>query len=164
MDNIIQIHHITLHANIDFEFFTKNLESLIHSLESFMMSDVEAYPDMVKQRLLNLDAKKGFMLFNVRNHGKLLRMTEKPIRAKQYTVGNPLIAVELTSMDIRAALYLPLTVLVYGEGFDKIIIDYDQPSSLFAQFLNREIDVKAKDLDHNLYNLLYNAAEGKITE
>jgi hypothetical protein len=67
-------------------------------------------------------------------------------------------------MDIRAALYQPLTVLIYEEGFGKLNIIYDKPSSLFVQFGNSEIDEKAKDLDNNLYTLLNNAAEGKIID
>jgi uncharacterized protein (DUF302 family) len=59
--------------------------------------------------------------------------------------------------DIRAGLYAPLTVLVYQ--YEKgVRIDYDKPSSQFAQFENQKIDEVAQALDLKLRELLEDAA------
>ncbi len=56
------------------------------------------------------------MIFSVFDHGAALNMVNARQKAKQYLMGNPLTAIRMTQRDIRAALYAPLRVLVYGQG------------------------------------------------
>ncbi|MEH1931568.1 DUF302 domain-containing protein [Nostoc sp.] len=77
-----------------------------------------------------------------------------PKKAKQYVVGNPLIAIQMTQHDIRAALYAPLRVLVYKAADQSVYVEYDLPSSLFGQFGNAEVTKVAKSLDLKLVNLI----------
>jgi uncharacterized protein (DUF302 family) len=94
------------------------------------------------------------MLFNVQEHGKLLNIVGSPRKAKQYVLGNPLIAVTMTRCDIRAGLYAPLRVLVYEADDRSTRIEFDQPSSLFGQFNNPDVMIVAKSLDTKLANLI----------
>ena len=94
------------------------------------------------------------MLFNVRDHGKLLNIFGSPQKAKQYVIGNPLIAATMTRHDIRAGLYAPLRILVYGVDDQSTRIEFEQPSSLFGQFDNPDITKVARSLDTKLADLI----------
>jgi uncharacterized protein (DUF302 family) len=102
------------------------------------------------------------MLFNVQEHGKLLNIVGSPRKAKQYVLGNPLIAVTLTRHDIRAALYAPLRVLVYEADDQSTRIEFDQPSSLFGQFDNPDVTTVARSLDTKLTNLIKKAERSAV--
>ena len=54
-----------------------------------------------------MEGSSGLMLFWTSNHGHLLRLVSQTKAAIQYVVGNPLIAIQMTQHDIRAALYAP---------------------------------------------------------
>jgi uncharacterized protein (DUF302 family) len=83
-----------------------------------------------------------------------------PKKAKQYVVGNPLIAMTMTRHDIRAALYAPLRVLVYEAEDRTTRVEFDQPSSLFGQFDHPEVMSVGLSLDKKLANLIRKAEEG----
>ncbi len=97
------------------------------------------------------------MLFNIQDHGKLLKIFGTPRKAKQYVLGNPLIAITMTRHDIRAAGYAPLRMLVYEGDDQSTRVEYDQPSSLFGQFNNPEVTTVGQSLDAKLANLIKKA-------
>jgi uncharacterized protein (DUF302 family) len=90
------------------------------------------------------------MIFNAIDHGVLLRLAGKTALAKQYVVGNPLIALQMTQKDVRAGLYAPLRIYIREDGPNKSVIEYDLPLTLFGQFQNAEIDRVAMTLDQKL--------------
>ena len=75
-------------------------------------------------------------------------------QAKQYRIGNPLIAMQMTQLDIRAGLYVPLSILIYEDAEGKVMADYDLPSFILGQFGNKDIDAVAAELDQKLINLI----------
>jgi uncharacterized protein (DUF302 family) len=104
-----------------------------------------------------MEGSSGFMLFTVRDHGQLLSLQGKQAHARQYELGNPLFAVQMTKEDIRAAEYAPLRMLVYV-GDDKLThIDYDLPSTVFGRLHNAAVDKVAHGLDEKLATLVANA-------
>jgi uncharacterized protein (DUF302 family) len=78
-------------------------------------------------------------------------------KARQYVIGNPLIAVTMTRQDIRAGLYAPLRILVYEAEDRSTRVEYDLPSSLFGQFNDPEVTVIAQSLDKKLANAIKKA-------
>jgi uncharacterized protein (DUF302 family) len=99
----------------------------------------------------------GFMLFEARDHGTLLSLVGQKRKAVQYTVGNPLFAIEMTRHATGASLYAPLRVLVYVGEDDKTRIEYDRPSSLVGQFGDDRINRMAATLDQKLEHLAASA-------
>jgi len=97
-----------------------------------------------------IEGPLGLMIFNVIDHGLLLSLAGQPARAKQYVVGNPLIALQMTQKDVRAGLYAPLRIYIREDGPNKSVIEYDLPSTLFGQSQNAEIDRVAIMLDQKL--------------
>jgi uncharacterized protein (DUF302 family) len=104
--------------------------------------------------VIHLVGPSGMVLFMTWPLGLLLALKDRPAKARQYIVGNPLFAFKLVRHDIRAALDAPLRVLVDEDAEDKAVVEYDTPSSLFGWLQNPEIDSVAKSLDEKLANLV----------
>lgn len=104
-----------------------------------------------------MEGSSGFMLFAVRDHGQLFSLAGKQGLARQYEVGNPLIALQMTQVDVRAGEYAPLRIYVYAGEDHRTHIDYDLPSSVFGRFHSAGVDKVAKGLDEKLEALIANA-------
>jgi uncharacterized protein (DUF302 family) len=114
-------------------------------------------PAEVESRIHAMEGTSGFMLFEVRDHGQVLALKGIKASVKQYEIGNPLIAVEMTREDPRAGEYAPLRVCVYT-GEDRMThVDYDLPSTVFGRFKSARVDKVAKSLDEKLRALIANA-------
>ncbi|HEY3422821.1 MAG TPA: DUF302 domain-containing protein [Methanocellaceae archaeon] len=157
MERIIEVRHISLEVDADFESFTKNLERSLGRFDDSMYKGLETDPAIVQKRLEKAAGEEGLMLFTVREHGKLLNILGTPKKAKQYVLGNPLIAIRMTRHDIRAGLYAPLRMLVYEADDLSTRVEYDQPSSLFGQFNDPEVTAVAQSLDIKLANVIKKA-------
>jgi hypothetical protein len=72
-------------------------------------------------------------------------------------VGNPLIALQMTQVDVRAGEYAPLRILVYVGEDHLTHLDYDLPSSVFGRFHAAGVDKVSKGLDEKLEALIANA-------
>src|SRR5262245_4076110 len=116
------------------------------TVEETESGDTEA----AKAKIGAMAGPSGFMLFGTNDHGALLRLVGQKRKAVQYVVGNPLFALQMTRHDIRASLYAPLRVLLYENEEGKTCVEYDRPSSLFAQFGNDRITPTAAMLDRKL--------------
>jgi uncharacterized protein (DUF302 family) len=116
-------------------------------------------PAAARAKLEAMAGSSGFMLFRTADHGTLLRIVGRPRKAMQYTVGNPLFAIEMTQHAIAAALYAPLRVLLYETDDGKTCVEYDRPSSLFGQFGDDRVTHMAEVLDQKL-EALAKAATG----
>jgi uncharacterized protein (DUF302 family) len=104
----------------------------------------------VQDYIKGIEGPLGLMIFNAIDHGLLLRLAGKTARGKQYVVGNPLIALQMTQKDVRAGLYAPLRIYIREDGPNRSVIEYDLPSSLFGQFQNVEVDRVARMLNEKL--------------
>jgi uncharacterized protein (DUF302 family) len=116
-----------------------------------------ASPAEIEAKIHAMEGSSGLMIFAVREHGKLLSLKGRQALARQYEVGNPLVALEMTQHDVVAGEYAPVRIYVYV-GEDQLThIDYDLPSSFFGRFKSKEIDEVAKGLDQKLANLVTTA-------
>lgn len=157
MDRTIEILHISMEVKADFEGFTQAFEQSLGRFDDSLVHGLETDPRAAEERLSKAAGEEGMMLFNIREHGKLQNIYGKFKNAKQYVVGNPLIATTMTRHDIRAGLYAPLRLLVYEADDHLTYIEFDKPSSLFGQFDNPEVTAVARSLDEKLLNLIKKA-------
>lgn len=157
MEHTIEVQHVTLEVDADFESFTGALERSLGRFDNSMYKGLENNPAAVRKRLEKAAGEEGLMLFTIREHGKLLNIFGAPKKAKQYVLGNPLIAIRMTSHDIRAGLYAPLRIFVYESDDHSTWVEYDRPSSLFGQFDDPEITAVARSLDVKLSNVIKKA-------
>ena len=154
---ITTIPHIALSLKSSFSSFTVKLEKLLGHFDPKVLRAYAKNPQVLKERLTAMQGFENLMLFDVEDHGSLLIIYGKTQKAKQYLIGNPLIAASMTHIDIRAALYAPLRVLVY-EGADHLLhIEYDLPSAQFGQFKNSSVTAVGKSLDNKLMQLIREA-------
>jgi len=116
-------------------------------------------PTKIEAQSRATEGTSGLMIFAKYEHGGLLALRGKKAAATQYVIGNPLVALEMTQVDIRAGEYAPLRLLVYTGEDGKTHVDYDLPSSVFGRFQSQAIDAVAKGLDEKLERLVKNALQ-----
>ena len=154
----VQVLHRSATYQADFARFTQSLEKILGHFPPDVQQDVVERPKKAEERLRAAEGAQGLMIFMVFDHGAALNMVGARRNAKQYLIGNPLTAIQMTQHDIRAALYAPLRVLVYEQSEGHTVVEYDQPSSLFGQFGRQDVTSVALGLDAKLEQVLVQAA------
>jgi uncharacterized protein (DUF302 family) len=157
MERSITVRHISLEIKADFDRFTRALEHALGRFDEVLLAELDTDPQSVTERLKEAAGEDGLMLFNIIDHGKLLNIFGSPKKAKQYVLGNTLIAAMMTRHDIPAGLYAPLRLLVYEADDGSTRFEFDQPSSLFGQFDNPAVTAVARSLDTKLAGLINKA-------
>ncbi|SDC83015.1 protein of unknown function DUF302 [Cupriavidus sp. YR651] len=155
----VSVTHMTLDVSVPFEPFTQHFEALLGRFDPSATKLIASDPAAAEARLAQMEGDQGLMIFMIQNHGALLALAGLKGHAKRYHVGNPRIALQMTQHDIRAGLYAPLSVLVYETAPGRIRVEYDQPSTLFGQFGNRDVGVIGKALDDKLARVIEHAAQ-----
>ena len=153
VQSTISVRHVSFSIEKTFSETCSRFESRMGRIDyaAFDKMLSERKPEMaVRDHIKGIEGPLGLIIFNVIDHGVLLSLAGKIARAKQYVVGNPLFALQMTEKDIRAGLYAPLRIYIREDGPDKSVIEYDLPSTLFAQFQNAEVDRVAMMLDQKL--------------
>ena len=143
-----------------FDAVTKAIESQLGKFDTAAFNSLMKPPlDAAKAEagIRAMEGSSGFMLFALRDHGQLLGLKGKDSSARQYEVGNPLFAVEMTQADVRAGEFAPLRMYVYVATDNLTHVTYDLPSSLFGRFKSPQVDAVAKGLDQKLEKLVTNA-------
>ena len=157
MSTLIEVHHQMVKATSSFDDFTRQLEAALGRFDPTVLQKAGTEPTVVAAQLKAMEGEQGLMLFNIEDHGQALAVVGAPRKARQYVLGNPLIAMSMTRLDLRAALYAPLHVLVYEAPDQAVYIEYDLPSSLFGQFGNAAVTEVAQELDEKVVKLLAKA-------
>jgi hypothetical protein len=98
-------------------------------------------------------------IFQVRDHGALLKIAGKARNALQYDIGNPVTASLMTRHRLSAGLYAPIRVMLYENDTGRGVFEYDQPSTTFGQFGDERVTAVARGLDAALERALVGAAE-----
>ena len=152
----VKVQHRSLLIERGYEEFTERLEQI---LGRFVPSKLKGLtPEGAMEALKSMEGEQGFMIINIFDHGADLLMVGQPRKAKQYLIGNPLVAIQITRYDIRAALYAPLRVLVFESEPGCTVVEFDQPSTLFGQFGRNEVTAEAVESDGKLDRVIARAA------
>lgn len=154
----VPVLHRSLTVDGEFDAFTAALEKILGHFPAGVQQDIIEQPRLAEQRLKAAEGAQGLMIFSVFDHGAALNMADARRKAKQYLIGNPLTAIQMSQHDIRAALYAPLRVLVYEKTAGQTVVEYDQPSSLFGQFGREDVTKVALKLDAGLEKVIAEAA------
>jgi uncharacterized protein (DUF302 family) len=157
--NEIRVVHTTVSIEAGFERFTSALEQILGHFDIAVEKDMVSQPQAAAQKVRVMQGEQGLMIFLVLDHGAALRMVDQSHKAKQYLIGNPLVADQMTQFDLRAALYAPLRVLVYERSPGHTVVEYDQPSTVFGQFGDSRVTPTAELLDTKLATVIRHASE-----
>ena len=105
--------HVNFKSSKSFDVVTAAIEKQLGKFDAPVfgatMKDV-SNPAEVEAKIHAMEGTSGFMLFAVRDHGQLLSLKGRKAFDRQYEIGNPLIAVEMTQSDLRAGEYAPLRI------------------------------------------------------
>jgi uncharacterized protein (DUF302 family) len=152
--------HVNYKSSKPFEAVTSAIEKQLGKFNPEIersFSTVPLNPADIESKIHAMEGSSGLMIFAVRDHGQLLALKGRQALARQYEIGNPLVALEMTQVNLVAGEYAPLRMYVYV-GEDKLThVDYDRPSSVFGRFNSKQVDEVAKGLDQKLERLVTNA-------
>jgi uncharacterized protein (DUF302 family) len=155
----MRVVHQRFVASIAFETFTANLERILGRFDPAVATLIATSPIEAAARIRKMEGEEGLMIFLILDHGTALNMSGKKHQAKQYLIGNPLTAIQMTGRHIGAALYAPLRVLIYENASGESVAEYDQITSLVQQFDDAEVSSVAAMLDAKLPAVLRRAVE-----
>src|SRR4051812_38352317 len=119
--------------------------------------EAKSAPGKVLGAISAMAGGSGLMRFAALDHGAILRAQGKSALAMRFLIGHPLTAARMTARAIGSGLYAPLSLLVTGEE-RSTLIEYDRPSTLFAQFDDSGIAAVARELDEKVAALVDLAA------
>jgi uncharacterized protein (DUF302 family) len=152
--------HLNFESSKSFAAVTSAIEKQLGEFNpeiSRSFSSASLNPAEVESKVHAMEGSSGLMIFAVRDHGQLLALKGQHASARQYEIGNPLVALEMTQHDLRAGEYAPLKIYVYVGEDGLTHVDYDLPSSVFGRFKSRQVNEVAKRLDQKLERLVANA-------
>jgi uncharacterized protein (DUF302 family) len=155
----IQVAHQAIEIDVAYDRFTQNLEKILGRFDPAVTATRATDPRQADEDMKLMEGEQSLMIFGSHDHGTLFLLIGERRKAKRYTLGNPRVAIKMTSHDIRAGLYVPLTVLVYEVGENLVRVEFDQPSSLLGQFNNIRVNEVAKELDAKLAKVIEKAAQ-----
>jgi len=118
--------------------------------------------EQVQEALAAHIGASGLSLFYQVDHSPLLALVGKTSRAKQYTIGNPLLAVQMTRHAPEAALYAPLRIVVYATEEGDTFVAYDRFTSFIAQYQREEMAKVARVVERELDALIAAASRGDV--
>jgi uncharacterized protein (DUF302 family) len=152
--------HINFKSSKSFAAVTSAIEKQLGKFNPAIdrsFSTMPLNPAEIEAKIHAVEGSSGLMIFAVRDHGELLALKGKHGFARQYEIGNPLVALEMTQEDLRAGEYAPLRLYVFVGEDDLTHVDYDLPSSIFGRFKSKQVDEVARSLDQKLERLVKNA-------
>ena len=152
----VKVQHRSLLIERGYEEFTGRLEQILGRFVPAKLKGLT--PDGAMEALKSMEGEQGFMIINIFDHGADLLMVGERRKAKQYLIGNPLVAIQITRYEIRAALYAPLRVIVFESEPSRTVVEFDQPSTLFGQFGRDEVTAGAVESDGKLDRVIAKAA------
>lgn len=151
--------------DVAYEAFTHELDRLLGTMELDAAARLASRPSQeLRDALRAAVGASDFALFQKIDHGALLSVLGgTSVRAATYVFGNGLIAYEMTKIDPRAGLYVPLRMFVRAIGTLDTQVTYDVPSSLLDQFGSAEITSVAESLDRKVDVMLGDAVRRAST-
>ena len=101
----VRVLHQSVTIDSEFEPFTGALEKILGHFPPSVQQDIIERPQLAEERIKAAAGAQELMIFSVLDHGAALNMVGARRNAKQYLIGNPLTAIQMSQHDIRAALY-----------------------------------------------------------
>lgn len=155
----INIEHIVVESKQPYEKVIDALEARLGTEQGWvatLQSSFEADPswEPIAQKIEEYMGSSGFALFYKIEHSPLLSLLGKTSKASQYTIGNPLLAVQMSRHMPEAALYAPLKLVVYEDEEGKTFVAYDSFVSQLVQYQREEITQVARTVEQKLEALV----------
>lgn len=155
----ISIAHETIELDVAYDPFIKNFEQILGRFDPAVATTFASDPQQADEAMKRMEGEQNLMIFSSQDHGSLLLLVGQKRKAMRYILGNPRVAMQRTQHDIRAGLYVPLSVLIYEVGENAVRAEFDRPSSLLGQFNDPKVTEVATGLDVKLAKVIEKAAQ-----
>ena len=144
-----------LNYNALVEAFESELGRWDQSVGNLMIKEKTSWPK-VKRIIQDMAGPHGLMIFYRIDQGSIISLHNKTKRCSLYLVGNPIIADQILSVDIRASLYVPFRVCLYDDGNPAgASISFDRPSSFLATFQQPALMEIGYMLNSKIYSVVH---------
>jgi hypothetical protein len=153
---VLQVEHVKIESTKTFAEVAAALDSTVPQLDPAIIA---ALAKGDEQHAKEVERGSKLFIFLKRDHGGILQITGRPRKALQYEIGNPLTATGMTRLQLPAALYAPLRVVLYENASGGATFEYDKPSTLFGLFGTEQVTAVGRELDDELERALRQAAE-----
>lgn len=162
MDSNRSIIHRTLDLPVPWLLFTTCLESRLGRYDDAALKAATNLQEL-EEAIKKMRGAEPFSIYAIHDHGALSTMAGRSQKGKQYTMGNSMIAISMTTHDIRAAQHAPIVNLIYEKRPGFTTIEYDLAESVFGGLTdgNEDIIKVAKSIDKmrdDLFQRVYNDA------
>jgi uncharacterized protein (DUF302 family) len=105
----------------------------------------------VEHAVEQMAGPRGLMIIFRADQGRFTSLSGHAKRCSLYLVGNPVIADQIISIDLRACFYVPFRVCLYDDGGPNGgVIAYDRPSSFLAALGRPELVEFGEVLDRKI--------------
>lgn len=153
-DYPVSVVHVVAHTKKPYEAVKASLEAKLGRLDEQVRkylaeNDIERLRAALQERR----GSYGLVIHYVGVHGDWLALDGGRKNGIVYHIGNVLSAVQMTRKNFGAGLYAPLRLAIYEEE-GGTALEFDKPSSQFAQFHDSDIDQVAASLDERIYRLV----------
>jgi len=155
----VSVAHQTIELAVAYDRFTANIEKILGRFDPAVTTLFATDPQRADEAIRNMEGEQGLMIFAAQDHGQLFLLVGEKRKAMRYILGNPRVAIQMTRHDVRAGLYVPLSLLVYEVGAEAVCVEFDRPSSLLGQFSNPDVTAVADGLDVKLGKVIEKAAQ-----
>lgn len=113
--------------------------------------DTKAAWSEVEREIGRMAGPHGLMIIGRVDLGHITSLSGREKRCSLYLVGNPVIANQIISIDLRGSFYVPFRVALYDDGDPEgTVIAYDRPSSFLATLGRPELAEIAQSLDRKI--------------
>jgi len=158
LDRSFTMQHTTLATGLSYDALVRAFERELGHLDPATpqrLVDSKAEWSEVEREIESTAGPHDLMIIARVDVGAIASLSGHEKRCSLYLVGNPVIADQIISIDLRGSFYVPFRVTLYDDGSpDGAVICYDRPSSLLAtlgrpalaeigDFLDRKIDAAA---------------------
>jgi uncharacterized protein (DUF302 family) len=155
----ITIEHVVVASELPYEQVVERLQARLGPPQDWaaigqQAADVHASWEQYTRAAEAYIGASGLALFFQVEHSFLLSLVGKTGRATQYTIGNPLLATQMTQYLPEAGLYAPLKVVIYEDEEGRTFVAYDGFVSLLAQYRREEITQVARVVEQKLEALI----------
>jgi uncharacterized protein (DUF302 family) len=165
MSQKLAVNHVVYETTRTFDDVVQAFESVVDTLEDGGFASMSAVAKDVADFEARVNAKvgpSGFSRFLTLDHGDWLNFFGKGGQARQYVIGNPLIAITMLRHDIRVGLNVPVRVYIYRDDASGTTrFEYDQPSTLMSGLDNEDVMAAAEKLDAKLAALAEQVTDAK---
>jgi uncharacterized protein (DUF302 family) len=105
----------------------------------------------VEREMGRMAGPHGLMIIARADLGSLASLSGREKRCSLYLVGNPVIANQIISIDLRGSFYVPFRVALYDGGDPQGgVISYDRPSSFLAALGHPALTEIGESLDRKI--------------